>query len=452
MNRFFYNVGIYALSPLLMAWMGLRSRRAGGRWEVLSGARFGRYPGPAPLKSPIWVHAVSLGEVRAAQPFIKALLDQGDTVLLTHMTVTGREEAARAFHRAIEDGRLVQQWMPYDFPGSARRFLQHYRPSMAVLIEREVWPNIIAAARSLDIPVVLASARFSDQSLRQTLRTGSVMREAYQSFQAVYAQTLQDAQRLEQAGVHGVRVSGNFKFDVTLSHEHVLRGRAFAEALPRKMITIASTREGEDELFIQAIVKQVARARAQGVDLADRVLFCIVPRHPQRFEAVADLLAEAGVSFVRRTDFVQTGETGAANARICSRDQNLVLLGDSLGEMPRYYAASRLAIVAGSFLPLGGQNLIEACAVGTPVIVGPHTENFEQAVFDALQEGAALRAATPEAALQQALQLLDEPQRLCRMGEAGQHWVQKHAGAVARVVAGLDELRKGRDTCGPAQR
>ena len=449
MNRFFYNVGIYALSPLLMAWMGLRARRAGGRWEVLSGARFGHYDAPSTLKAPIWVHAVSLGEVRAAQPFIKALLDQGDTVLLTHMTVTGREEAAKSFYMAIQEGRLVQQWMPYDFPGSAQRFLLHYRPRMAVLIEREVWPNIIAAARSLDIPLVLASARFSDQSLRQTLRTGAVMREAYQSFQAVYAQTLQDAQRLEQAGVLGVRVSGNFKFDVTLSQEHVLRGHAFAEALPRSMITIASTREGEDELFIKAILKQSERARAQGMNLADRVLFCIVPRHPQRFEAVAGLLAESGISFVRRTEFVKTGETGAANARICSRDQNLVLLGDSLGEMPRYYAASRVAIVAGSFLPLGGQNLIEACAVGTPVVVGPYTENFEQAVFDAIEEGAAQRAPTPDAAIQLALQLLEEPQRLSRMGAAGQHWVQKHAGAVARVVAGLNELKKDRGTFDP---
>ena len=448
MNRFFYNLSIYALSPLLMTWMGLRARRAGGRWEVLSRARFGHYAEPSTLTAPVWVHAVSLGEVRAAQPFIKALLDQGDKVLLTHMTVTGREEAARTFHRAIEEGRLIQQWMPYDFPGSARRFLQHYRPSMAVLIEREVWPNIIASARSLGIPLVLASARFSDQSLRQTLRAGAVMREAYQSFQAVYAQTLQDAQRLEQAGVLGVRVSGNFKFDVSLPQEHVLRGRAFAEALPRCMITIASTREGEDELFIRAIVKQVERARAQGDNLAERVLFCIVPRHPQRFDAVADLLKEAGVSFVRRSELGQTGETGAASARICSRDHNLVLLGDSLGEMPRYYAASRVAIVAGSFLPLGGQNHIEACAVGTPVLVGPHTENFEQAVFDALQEGAALRCPTPELALQQALQLLAEPQRLRRMGEAGQHWVQKHAGAVSRVVAGLDEIRKDRGTYG----
>lgn len=450
MNRFFYNVGIHFLSPLLMGWMGLRARRAGGRWEVLSGARFGRYPAPSKLDAPIWVHAVSLGEVRAAQPFIQALLDQGDKVLLTHMTVTGREEAAKAFAGAIQNGQLVQQWMPYDFPGSARRFLQHYQPSMAVLIEREVWPNIIAAARSLDIPLVLASARFSDQALRQALRAGAVMREAYQSFEAAYAQTLQDAQRLEQAGVHGVRVSGNFKFDVSISQEHVERGRAFAEALPRSMITIASTREGEDELFIKAILKLTERARIQGVNLSERVLFCLIPRHPQRFDGVAQLLADARISFVRRTEFVQTGETGAANARICSRDQNLVLLGDSLGEMPRYYAASRVAIIAGSFLPLGGQNLIEACAVGTPVLVGPHTDNFEQAVFDAIQEGAALRAPTPEAALQQALQLLEEPQRLSRMGEAGVHWVQQHTGAVARVVAGVNELKIARGTYGRA--
>jgi len=448
LNRFFYNLGITFLSPLLMAWMGLRARRAGGNWGVLSGPRFGRYDQPSPLQSPIWVHAVSLGEVRAAQPFIEALLNQGNAVLLTHMTVTGRAEGARAFADAIERGQLAQQWLPYDFPGCVRRFLQHYQPEMGVLIEREVWPNIIAAARRRHIPLVLASARFSDAALRQTLRAGSVMREAYQSLQAVYAQTLQDAQRLEQAGAQGVRVSGNFKFDVSLPKEHVERGRAFAAALPRKMITIASTREGEDELFIQAMIKLVQKGRAQGVDLIEQVLFCLVPRHPQRFEDVAQLLTDAQVPFARRSAFQRSGETGSANARIACRDGNWVLLGDSLGEMPRYYAASHVAIVAGSFLPFGGHNMIEACATGVPVLVGPHTENFEQAVFDAIQEGAALRVSTPEHALQQALQLLEEPQRLRRMSEAGVQWVQKHAGAVSRVVAGLNEIRSGRGTSG----
>lgn len=444
MNRFLYNVGIHLLSPLLLGWMGWRAHRVGGDWGVMSGPRFGRYDEPAKLRHPVWVHAVSLGEVRAAQPFIDALLAQGDQVLLTHMTVTGRAEGARMFAHALEDGRMQQAWLPYDFPGSVRRFLAHYQPCVGVLIEREVWPNIIAQARGMQIPLLLASARFSDNSLRQTIRLGSVMREAYQSLQVVYAQTLQDAQRLEQAGVVGVRVSGNFKFDVSLPREYIERGRAFAQALSRKMVTIASTREGEDELFIDAIQKQIRRAQSQGVSLEEQVLFCLVPRHPQRFEDVAKKLESAGLSYMRRSEFVQTGETGAVNARIITQGRQLVLLGDSLGEMPRYYAASHVAIIAGSFLPFGGQNLIEACATGVPVLVGPHTENFSQAVFDAIQEGAALRVPTADAAIQQALTLLDEPQRLARMTQAGTQWVSKHTGAVARVLTGLNELKAER--------
>lgn len=419
--------------------MALRARRSGGDWGVCSAARFGRYAKPGLVKHPVWVHAVSLGETRAAQPFIQALLDQGESVLLTHMTVTGRAEGERAFAHAIEQGQLEQQWLPYDFPGSTRRFIAHYRPWAGVLIEREVWPNLLAAAQRAQVPMLLASARFSDQSLRQSLRVGSVMRRAYASFAAVYAQTLHDAQRLEQAGAVGVRVSGNFKFDIALPQDAIVRGKQFAAALRRKIIVIASTREGEDDLFVQAIARQVKRAQAQGTDIDEQVLYCLIPRHPERFEPAADLLAKAGLVYVRRSQLIKMGDDTATALRACS--DAAVLLGDSLGEMPRYYAAAQVAIVAGSFAPLGGQNLIEACAVGVPVLVGPHTRNFEQAVVDAMDEGAAMRVPDAEAALQTALQLLNDPQRLSRMGEAGAHWVQKHTGAVRRVVAGLNEIK-----------
>jgi len=437
-NRFAYTALIGLLSPALLFWMGLRARRAGGKWEVLSGPRFGRYASAPPSQRPYWIHAVSLGETRAAQPLAQALLDQGHVVLLTHMTATGRAEAGKMFAGAIAEGRLIQEWLPYDFPGSVQRFLAHYKPSVGIMIEREIWPNIIATAKRMKIPMVLASARFSDHALRQSLRAGRVMREAYESLEAVYAQTLQDAQRLEQAGAVAVRVSGNFKFDVSPAPEEVARGRAFAAALPRKMLTIASTREGEDELFINAIAQQLKRAAAQGKHLADEVLFCLIPRHPQRFDEAAALLAKAGIPYARRSQFAKGDGTASRNITLCSGA--VVLLGDSIGEMTRYYATSQIAIVAGSFVPLGGQNLIEACAVGLPVIVGPHTRNFEQAAADAIQEGAALRAPDADSALQLALHLLDDPQRLSKMGEAGAYWVKQHAGAVERVLIGLNEL------------
>lgn len=420
--------------------MALRARRAGGEWQVFSGERFGRYPEPSPLTDPVWVHAVSLGETRAAQPFIRALLDKGEDVLLTHMTATGRAEGQRLFAEEIAQGRLLQQWLPYDFPGPTKRFMRHYRPRAGALMEREVWPNLLAAARRAGVPMLLVSARFSDHALRQSLRIGSVMRQAYASFHAVYAQTLHDAQRLEQAGAQAVRVSGNFKFDVSLPEDQIQQGRDFARQLGRKVLAIASTREGEDELFVEAIERAVQRASAQGRDLVDELLICLIPRHPQRFETAAELLARSGLPFVHRSRLQEAGEGSAVAARAC--EGKLVMLGDTLGEMASYYAASQLAIIGGSFEPLGGQNFIEACAIGVPVIVGPHTRNFEQAVVDAMDEGAALRAPNANAAVKQALKLLHEPQRLTRMGDAGLHWVQKHTGAVARVIATLDELRR----------
>jgi 3-deoxy-D-manno-octulosonic-acid transferase len=438
-NRFFYTAFIRLLSPALLSWMAIRARRAGGDWQVFSGPRFGHYPRTASMTAPVWVHAVSLGETRAAAPFVQALLDQGECVLLTHMTVTGRAEGGRLFAPYIEQGRLQQEWLPYDFPGSAGRFMAHYRPCIGVLIEREVWPNLIAAARRNHIPLMLVSARFSDRALRQSLRAGRVMRQAYGSLEGVYAQTLHDAQHLEQAGASDVRVSGNFKFDISLPADKVARGRALALALRRKVVVIASTREGEDVLFIRAIGRQLKRARARGDDQIEQVLFCLIPRHPRRFDEAAALLTRSGLSFVRRSKLIDIGEGSASAVDACSNVQ--VLLGDSMGEMAWYYGMGHVAIVAGSFEPLGGQNLIEACAVGVPVVVGPHTKNFEQAVVDAIDEGAAIRVQDADLAVQAAMQLIDDPQRLTRMGQAGVYWVQQHTGAVARVVAGLNELK-----------
>ncbi|NLC36326.1 MAG: 3-deoxy-D-manno-octulosonic acid transferase [Alcaligenaceae bacterium] len=439
MNRFLYSLLLRLLSPFLLAWMGLRARRAGGDWGVMSAERFGRLRKAPVLPGLVWVHAVSLGETRAAQPLLRALLDCGENVLLTHLTVTGREEGARAFASEIEQGRLIQQWLPYDFPGATARFLDHYQPVAGILIEREIWPNLLAAARRSNVPMMLVSARFSDHALRTVLRTGKVLQEAYAGLSVVHAQTLQDAQRLEQAGVAAVRVSGNFKFDVRVSAEQVDKGRDFVAALNRRVITIASTREGEDEMFIQAIQKQVRRMRSQGQEIDDTAMFRLVPRHPQRFEAAAQMLADAQLPFVRRSTTLEYGDCSASAVR--EAQNAVVMLGDTVGEMVRYYASSHVAIIGGSFAPLGGQNLIEACAVGVPVIVGPHTHNFEQAVSDAIHAGAALRAPDAEAALQLALQLLDDPRRLAQMSEAGVGWVLQHAGAVQRVMDSYRAIR-----------
>ncbi|MDY0309487.1 MAG: 3-deoxy-D-manno-octulosonic acid transferase [Castellaniella sp.] len=440
--RTLYSLLLRILSPLLLGWMALRARRAGGRWAVLGATRFGHYGRTGDGPGAIWIHAVSLGETRAAHPLIQALLERGHTVLLTHLTATGWAEGARVYATERAAGRLRQDWLPYDFPGATRRFMRHYRPAVGVLIEREVWPNLVHAAVAADVPLVLASARMSASSLRGTLRLGALLRPAYGALARTYAQSLADARRLERAGARQVAVSGNFKFDLPLDSERIARGTGFAARLGRRIVVIASTREGEDALFVEAIRQQVGQRRARGDDSGPPWLFMLVPRHPERFEQAAELLRAAGLSHVRRSRLLDLGDDSSPAVEAC-RDVDVVL-GDTLGEMAWYYACAQVAIVGGSFAPLGGQNFIEASAQGRPVLVGPHTAHFEQAVADALAAGAIARANDPDQALRQALRWLDDPASLHRMGEAARDWVRQHAGAVARVVNGIETLLEQR--------
>jgi len=455
MNRGVYTLALRALAPLLWLWMARRAKRAGGEWGVFSRERFGNradlhpsapastptpaldstpadfasVPASAPpaapfsWSAPVWVHAVSLGETRAALPLLHALLDRGLPVLLTHMTATGRAEGQRLFADAIARGQLRQAWLPYDFPGATRRFMQGYQPRCGLLIEREIWPNLLAAARRAKVPMALVSARYSASSLRQAGRMGGVMREALAGLDLVLAQTAEDAGRLKQAGAPEPIVTGNLKFDLVLPAAQVQAGKAWRTHLGRQVIAIASTREGEDALFIDAIKRHSGQPGAP--------LFVLIPRHPQRFDEAAQLLGDAQLPFVRRS----SGSEPEA--------QTSVLLGDTLGEMAFYYAASDVAIVAGSFAPLGGQNLIEACAAGVPVIVGPHTFNFKQAAEDAVEAGAALRAEDPAQAVDAAIALLRDTPRRLLASNAARAWFDQHAGATGRTMDALGPWLEG---------
>ncbi|CAB3830877.1 3-deoxy-D-manno-octulosonic acid transferase [Achromobacter animicus] len=418
MNRGVYTLGLRALAPLIWLWMARRAKRAGGRWEIFSPERFGR-PDPATVlpDNPVWMHAVSLGETRAALPLLNALLARGLPVLLTHTTATGRAEGERLFQDAIARGQLRQVWLPYDFPGATRRFLAAHRPRCGLLMEREIWPNLLAAARQARVPMALVSARYSASSLRQARRMGSVMREALAGLDMVLAQTAEDAGRLAEAGAPAAVVTGNLKFDLVLPPAQVEAGRAWRAQLGRQVVAVASTREGEDAPFIEAIKRQAAAPGAP--------LFMLIPRHPQRFEEAARLLSDAKVGFARRSEGTLVPPDTA------------VLVGDSLGEMAFYYAASDVAIVAGSFAPLGGQNLIEACAAGVPVIVGPHTFNFKQAAEDAIEAGAALRAEDPAQAVHAAIALLRDTPRRQLASKAARAWFDQHAGATGRTMDAL---------------
>ena len=427
-----------------------RARRAWGGWQIFGAERFGAYPQPWDGESPVWVHAVSLGETRAAHALVVGLLARGDRVLLTHTTATGRAEGARLFASEIAAGRLQQQWLPYDFPGATRKFFQHYRPRLGMLIEREIWPNLMAQARSQGVPMILASARFSEQALGHVRKIDrlfpGLMHEAYAQLSLTLAQTQDDATRLYLAGASHLVVAGNLKFDVLLPVVAVDAGRAWRARIKRPVVAIASTREGEDTMFVSAI-KDLSAANQSGWDVQQGKpdpLYLLIPRHPQRFDEAAALLEQAGLRFIRWSTIRHDAH---ADAQVL---QAQVVLCDTLGEMPFFYAASDVAIVAGSFAPLGGQNLIEACAVGTPVIVGPHTRNFADAVLAAVEAGVAMQISEAESsdpalrALTCAREWLGNEQALLKRSTQAQHWVSHHTGATTRTLNEISEFEIAR--------
>jgi 3-deoxy-D-manno-octulosonic-acid transferase len=360
----------------------------------------------------LWIHAVSVGEMRAAQPLIEALrADHPDApILLTCMTPTGRATAESLYGSFA---RIV--YLPYDYASLMRRFLHRAQPRAGILMETELWPNLIHAAAINKVPLMLANARLSERSARGYARLPALARAGLQGIAVVAAQTEADAARLQQLGAHALHVTGNLKFDIAPPTEQLERGAAWKAGWgPRPVLLAASTREGEEAPLLRAF------AAAAPAD----ALLVLVPRHPQRFDEVARLIEAAGLAYQRRS------------AESPLREASRVLLGDSLGELFAYYAACDVAFVGGSLLPLGGQNLIEAASVGRPVLVGPHTFNFEEATRLAIEAGAALRVNDADEWIATALKLLaDDPART-RMGEAGLAFAARHRGAAARV-AGL---------------
>lgn len=402
------------LIPLRLLWRGRRERGYLQHW----GERLGGAEVPA---GALWLHAVSVGEMRAAQPLVAALraAHPGAPVLLTCMTPTGRATA-----ESLYGGFATIAYLPYDYAWLVRRFLLRARPRVGILMETELWPGLIHAAARLAIPMVLANARLSERSARGYARLPALTRACLQRIDVVAAQTEADAARLLRLGAASVRVTGNLKFDIVPPPELVERGAAWrGQWGPRPVMLAASTREGEEASILRAFA---ASAPAD-------VLLVLVPRHPQRFDEVATLIEAVGLPCQRRSDL-----DGALDPR------TRVLLGDSLGELFAYYAACDVAFVGGSLAPLGGQNLIEAASVGRPVLVGPHTFNFEAATQFAIEAGAALRVGDAEALVGAALELLGDAAARARMGEAGLAFAARHRGAAARVERLVSPLLESR--------
>ncbi len=421
LTRLGYTLLLYALLP--RAWLHLwwRARRQPAYLEHV-GERFGRYAA-APQVPLIWVHAVSVGETRAAAPLIHELQRRypQHRILLTHMTPTGRDTGLALFGDGVE-----RCYLPYDFPFAVARFLDHFRPVCGVLLETEIWPNLIHACHARPIPIYLANARMSEKSRRGYARFAAFAAACLNELAGIAAQSRADAERLQSLGAPVAVVTGNLKFDITPDPALVARGAGWREqwGRARPVLLCASTREGEEALLLEAL---------QQIDMPD-VLIMIVPRHPQRFDEVAALIARAGFAYQRRS------------AGVPIAPQTRIVLGDSMGEMFAYYAASDVAIIGGSLLPFGAQNLIEACAAGCPVVVGPHIYNFAEVVQLALEAGAAARVDDAAAAIKVASELLRDPARARRMGDAGLAFTRDHRGAAVKVA----ELLKFQDRPAPA--
>jgi 3-deoxy-D-manno-octulosonic-acid transferase len=402
--RKLYTVALRLALPLILLRLWWRSRREPGYLEGIE-ERFGFYSGSRPEKV-VWVHAVSVGEARAAAPLVRALKEAlpDHAVVMTGTTAAGRETIKQVYGESV-----IPTFLPYDYPESVQSFLERFRPTLGILMETEVWPNLLAACITYGVPVVLANARMSEKSARGYRRWRSLMAPAIRSLAAVCAQSEADAARLRELGAPRVEVTGNLKFDVTLDAAQLAAGREWKAKVGRPVLLLASTRDGEEKMLLNELGESA-------------FLTVVVPRHPQRFDEVAQL---------------------ADARRSRNETPKKIYLGDTMGEMAFYYGAADVAVIGGSLLPLGGQNLIEALAAGVPVVLGPSMFNFAEATRLALEAGAAVQVADAQSAVVQVKELLLNSEKRQDMAAAGKALCEAHRGATQKHLEVLMALRRG---------
>lgn len=429
-RRMLYTLAVYGIAPLMPLYLLWRARRQ-PEYARAWGERFAWCYGAARRSTAerrVWLHAVSLGETRAAQPLVDAFLAEQPHahIILTHTTPTGRAAGQALFAAYLADGRMTQVYVPYDLPDVLARFLRRFAPTDCWLMETEIWPNMIAACGQRNIPVSLLNGRLSDKTLQKTLKNSFVAQlasEAYGRLAHVCAQGEADGARYRQLGVvdHALCVTGNVKFDMVQDAEKVAQGaRLAAHAGARKNILMASTRDGEEAAWLAALAQNPLES----------VRWWLVPRHPQRFDAVRQLLQQAGFvgeKLLLKTQLdVLTGEEKIAALQAAD-----VVLGNTMGEMPAYYAAADVVMMGGAWLPHGGQNFLEPMALGKPTVVGAHTHNFTQAADDAVAAQALLQVADIDAGLRAVRELLNDDGGL---GLRAKAFVAAHQGAVRRTL------------------
>jgi 3-deoxy-D-manno-octulosonic-acid transferase len=414
-----WRVVVYFLLPYAignLVWRALRYPAYWHRWPERLGfvPRFG-------AKRTIWVHAVSVGEVRSAAPLVAALVERHPehSVIVTTMTPTGSEQVRQLF-----GDRVGHCYVPYDFPDAVRRFFDRVRPELAVVAETEFWPNMFAECRRRRIPLYLVNGRVSQASLRGYLRVPGITREMLASAALLCAQTRVDAQRLRNLGAPAERihVTGNLKFDVELPAPLLDEACELRTAWGRErpVLIAASTHPGEERRVLDAF-EELRRRYPE-------LLLVLVPRHPERFAAVARLCRLRGHATKLRSRTPSALPAGTA-----------VLVGDTMGELQRLYAAADVAFIGGSLVPHGGQNLLEACAVNVPVVFGPHMFHFEEISAMALERGAARQVLdVPELVVAVRL-YLEQPELRRAAGKAAHTLVTDNRGALTRTLQHLED-------------
>ena len=408
-RRLIYNLVLLLLAPYVFLHLIWRARK---QPEYLSNVRerFGFYA-TFSAKPVIWLHTVSVGETRAIQNLVNKLIAvyPAYQILLTHTTPTGRSTSLQLYGE-----RILRVYLPYDYSFAVNLFLNHFHPKLAILLETEIWPNLVHACHNRRIPLLLLNARMSKKSMLRYARFSSFTKDVLNEISAIAAQTSDDANRLAILGGKNMSVCGNLKFDIQPSEPSFNLGQDLRNQIgaDRPVLVAASTREGEELLLLDAF---------SCIDIQD-LLLIIVPRHPQRFEEVAVLIRKSGYSFQRRSE----------NQAISKKVK--VFLGDSMGEMFAYYAAADLAFIGGSLLPYGGQNLIEACATGTPVLVGPYMYNFEESTKLAVSSGAAIMVSNTQELVKEVQRLFNDRSSLNNMKLQCSIFVNSNQGATDRSL------------------
>jgi len=411
--RLLYSALLYFLSPFMLLRLLMRGRKAPAylnRWAE----RFGFYGKPE-ADGVIWFHTVSVGEAEAAFPLIKRVAEQHPNtgILVTTTTPTGSARV-KAFL-----GHSVQHvYLPYDTPGAMRRFYRCFKPKIGIILETEIWPNMLHQAKLQGVPTLIVNARLSEKSAKGYARLGSFMRQTLADISHVCAQTQQSADRFVTLGLAFSKVSvpGNIKFDMSLpanisEQTEVIRRDWFQQ---RPSWIAASTHEGEDIKVLNAFAKLKKHF--------PNSLLVLVPRHPERFNDVAKLCEKRGYSVTRRSE------------QRSSRVNSDVFLLDTLGELRMYYGTVDIAFVGGSFVPTGGHNMLEPAALAVPVLFGPFVHNFSEISQRLMEQKAAIQVADEDELAEQLIELLEHSEKRDQMGTAGHHFVEQNKGAMNKVA------------------